>query len=482
MVFLIFLGLFSLFSIALGDPEITLEDGVLVLGEENFQTAIDSNPLLLVEFYAPWCGHCKKLAPEYSAAANTLSGKDSPAKVAKVDATIHKDLASKFGVKGYPTLKFFKNGVAQDYTGGRTADTIVQWLDKKSGPAAKSVETIEDAKAFVEENKVSVLGFFKSLESKEAEAFMVAADSNEDVNFAITSNNVVFNEFGIDNDAAVILLKKFDEGRNNLEGDITADTIESFVTTNFMPLVVDFNTDTAKLIFQGSVKNHFIMFQSAGDEKYEHNLHNARKVAKDFKGDIMFVSVTTDEAEHKRVIEFFGISETEVPTFRLTATGDDMIKYKPEDSSFSEDNIRALIKQFKAGELKPHLKSQELPEDWDAAPVKVLVSSNFAEVALDSTKDVFVEFYAPWCGHCKKLAPIWDELGDKFKDNEKITIAKIDMTANELADVKVRGFPTLKLFKAGDNKVVDYSGGRTLDDFVKFLTPEESEESVKDEL
>ena len=54
MVFLIFLGLFSLFSIALGDPEITLEDGVLVLGEENFQTAIDSNPLLLVEFYAPW--------------------------------------------------------------------------------------------------------------------------------------------------------------------------------------------------------------------------------------------------------------------------------------------------------------------------------------------------------------------------------------------------------------------------------------------
>jgi len=311
---------------------------------------------------------------------------------------------------------------------------------------------------------------------------MVAADSNEDVNFAITSNNVVFNEFGIDNDAAVILLKKFDEGRNNLEGDITSDTIESFVTTNFMPLVVDFNTDTAKLIFQGSVKNHFIMFQSAGDEKYEHNLHNARKVAKDFKGDIMFVSVTTDEAEHKRVIEFFGISETEVPTFRLTATGDDMIKYKPEDSSFSEDNIRALIKQFKAGELKPHLKSQELPEDWDAAPVKVLVSSNFAEVALDSTKDVFVEFYAPWCGHCKKLAPIWDELGDKFKDNEKITIAKIDMTANELADVKVRGFPTLKLFKAGDNKVVDYSGGRTLDDFVKFLTPEESEESVKDEL
>merc|ERR1719394_2431306 len=83
----------------------------------------------------------------------------------------------------------------------------------------------------------------------------------------------------------------------------------------------------------------------------------------------------------------------------------------------------------------------------------------------------------PRCGHCKKLAPIWDELGETYKDNDKITIAKIDMTANELADVKVRGFPTIKLFKAGDNAVVDYTGGRTLDDFVKFLSPEAEEAS-----
>merc|ERR1739840_90126 len=145
---------------------------------------------------------------------------------------------------------------------------------------------------------------------------------------------------------------------------------------------------------------------------------------------------------------------------------------KPEDASLTEASMRAVLKQFKAGELTPHLKSEEQPEDWDANPVTVLVSSNFAEIALDTSKDVLVESYAPWCGHCKKLAPIWDELGEKFKDNDEITIAKIDMTANELADVKVRGFPTIKLFKAGDNAVVDYTGGRALEDFVKFLTPE----------
>merc|ERR1712215_500035 len=137
--------------------------------------------------------------------------------------------------------------------------------------------------------------------------------------------------------------------------------------------------------------------------------------------------------------------------------------------------IRAFVKSFKAGDVKPHLKSQDLPEDWDAAPVKVLVSSNFAEIALDASKDVLVEFYAPWCGHCKKLAPIWDELGEKFKDNDKIVIAKIDSTANEVENVKIKGFPTIKLFKADDNSAVDYTGGRTLEDFITFLSPEAEE-------
>jgi len=67
--------------------------------------------------------------------------------------------------------------------------------------------------------------------------------------------------------------------------------------------------------------------------------------------------------------------------------------------------------------LQQHLLSQDLPEDWDKSPVKVLVSSNFDEVAFNKDKDVLVEFYAPWCGHCKQLAPIYDQVSELFPVN-----------------------------------------------------------------
>ena len=71
--------------VALAEELIAIEDGVLVLTGDNFEAAIESNPQILVEFYAPWCGHCKKLAPEWEKAADRLADEDPPIKIAKVN-------------------------------------------------------------------------------------------------------------------------------------------------------------------------------------------------------------------------------------------------------------------------------------------------------------------------------------------------------------------------------------------------------------
>merc|ERR1719394_853985 len=451
--------------VALVNGEITKDEGVLVLTEANFQEAVDAHEFILVEFYAPWCGHCKALAPEYAKAAGMLAEKESKIMLAKVDATEEAKVAEKFEVRGYPTLKFFRNGKDTEYNGGRTAETIVTWLEKKTGPPAKTLASVEEAKAFIEESEIAVVGLFSDLESADAKAYLEAASNLDDYPFAISSDAAVIAEYK----AGISLFKKFDEGRNDLEGEVTEESVTAVVAGNSLPLVVDFSQDTAQKIFSGDIKSHLLLFMSGAAEDHAAKVEIARGIAKDYKGQMLFVTINTDEEDHKRIMEFFGMEESELPSMRIIKLEEDMSKFKPASTELSDSNIRAFVKSYLAGELKPHLMSEEIPEDWDKEPVKVLVAKNFEEVAKDTAKDVLVEFYAPWCGHCKQLTPVWEKLGEKYKDHESIIIGKMDATANELEDIKVQGFPTIKLIQKETNKIIDYNGERTLDGFVKFL-------------
>lgn len=89
----------------------------MVLTEKNYEKAVKDYPFLLVEFYAPWCGHCKALGPEYVKAAQVLKEKDSDIKLGKVDGTTEEELIKELMIKGYPTLLFYRNGNYIKYTG-----------------------------------------------------------------------------------------------------------------------------------------------------------------------------------------------------------------------------------------------------------------------------------------------------------------------------------------------------------------------------
>jgi protein disulfide-isomerase-like protein len=127
------------------------QSDVVVLTTANFKDKIATGDWL-VEFYAPWCGHCKKLIPTYEQLATTLKGKVN---VAKVDCTVESDIQEAFGIPGFPTIKFIKDNQVYDYTGDRSHDNFVAFVEGayKSG-TPKALPTLEK-KAPVVENENS---------------------------------------------------------------------------------------------------------------------------------------------------------------------------------------------------------------------------------------------------------------------------------------------------------------------------------------
>uniref|UniRef100_A0A7S3CQC5 Protein disulfide-isomerase n=1 Tax=Strombidium rassoulzadegani TaxID=1082188 RepID=A0A7S3CQC5_9SPIT len=451
-----------------------LDEGVLVLTDENFDEELAKHENLLVEFYAPWCGHCKKLAPEYAGAAEVLAKNDPPLSLAKVDATEQKKLAEKFGIQGFPTLFFFKNGEKQEYTGGRTKDTIVNWVLKKSGPPSIEL-TCEALKSKVEEDKFVLAYFGEESDALFTEAHVPLANKNDKILFVHTKEAGCAEQFK-SSAPSIVFFRKFEETVNPYSGKADPDALLEFVKPLMVPTVFEFTEEQIEAIF-GQQQATVFLFRSAEDKDAAF-MKTFEEAALAHKGKMLFSYSDISDGIQSRIAEFMGVTKDQLPVLRAILPAD-MKKYecevKPADLTVA--SVGTFIDGVLDGTIKPHLKSEEIPEKNDE-PVTVVVGKSFESLVLDQTKDVLVKYYAPWCGHCKKLAPIWEELGEKYKDNKDLVIAKFDATANEAEGVNVKGFPTL-VFYPKDNKAgVSYDGDRDLESFVSWL--EENSQVLKD--
>ncbi|XP_077218682.1 protein disulfide-isomerase like 2-1-like [Tasmannia lanceolata] len=141
-------------------------------------------------------------------------------------------------------------------------------------------------------------------------------------------------------------------------------------------------------------------------------------------------------------------------------------KYSLEPKMYDGPRSADALAEFVNTEGGTNVKLAAIPSS-----VAVLTTENFDEIVLDESKDVLVEFYAPWCGHCKSLAPTYEKVATAYKLEEDVVIANLD--ADKYKDLAekygIGGFPTLKFFPKSNKAGEDYDGDRDLDDFVTFI-------------
>lgn len=455
-------------------------ESVLTLTASNFDAIISKSDIILVEFYAPWCGHCKQLAPEYERAAKQLLSLPKPIKLAKIDATVEKELAQKYSVSGYPTLLVFRRGKHYKYTGPREESGIVHFMKEQLVSPSKLVSSVEQLKKSLTPSWPTIVGFFYTESSNSLyDVFIDTAyvERERSFKFLHIIDQKVINELKEKVNSIVLFQaewfqSKFEPTRYRLplQNSITVEEISNFIGNNSLPLVGQrtYNSQWLYTKYPLVIVYYDVDFSFEFRQQTQLTRSHVVKVANELKGEITFCI-----AKEEDYIE-------ELKDLKLDDSGEDVnvgyfespkIRYAMEPTDeFDANHLRKFVNNVRKGVIKRTIKSQPSPDRIEG-PVTVVVGETFESLVTKSDKNVLIEFYAQWCGHCKKLEPIYKQLSLKFADNENLVIAKIDATANDYPEsYDVSGFPTIYFVRRNDkNNPSLYTGDRSLEDLIKFV-------------
>nr|XP_010930795.1 protein disulfide isomerase-like 5-2 [Elaeis guineensis] len=248
--------------------EFPTDGTVIELDESNFDSAIAAFDYILVDFYAPWCGHCKRLSPELDAAAPILAGLDKPIVIAKINADKYRKLATKHEIDGFPTLKIFMHGIPVEYTGPRKAELLVRFLKKFVAPDVSLLESDSAIHGFVEAAGTHFpifIGFGLdesvivelAVKYKKKAWFSIAKGFSEDIMVAYDFDKVP---------ALVSLHPKYKE-QSVFYGPFEGQFLEDFIRQNQLPLTVPINPETLKLLTNDERKIVLTIMEDETDEK-----------------------------------------------------------------------------------------------------------------------------------------------------------------------------------------------------------------------
>ncbi|GER35248.1 protein disulfide-isomerase [Striga asiatica] len=439
---------------------------VLTLDHSNFSDTVTKHDFIVVEFYAP----CRTLVGSLAGLAACRGFREIPVRDAKLVLCMcgHcQALAPE--IQGFPTIKILRNGgkSIQEYKGPREADGIASYLKRQAGPASTEIKSAEDAASLIDEKKIFIVGIFPKFSGEEFDNFTALAEklrSDYDFGHALDAKLIPKGESV--SKPTLRLLKPFDELFVDSE-DFNLDALEKFIQDLSVPIVTTWNSDPSNhpyinKFFEGP--NAKAMLFANFSEQYDAFLSKYKDVATLYKGKgINFLFGDIESTQN--AFQYFNLKQEDAPLLIVQKSdGQKYLKTKIEP-----DQIAPWLKDYSEGQVKPYVKSEPIPEVNDE-PVKVVVRDSLQDVVFNSGKNVLLEFYAPWCGHCQQLAPILDEVAISFKNDPDVVIAKFDATANDVPrdTFEVQGFPTM-YFRSANGNLSQYDGGRTKDDIISFI-------------
>lgn len=465
--FLILMIVLSSVSSAPKKKKIDYVDGVAVLTSDNFNDFIQSHKYVFVKFYAPWCGHCKQMAPGYARLAKQFQAESKNIVLAKVDSTLEGEISEEFEVRSYPTLKFFMHGEPIEYENDRNEKAIEEWINKQMNISIPVLESESEIQK-IENSHIAVLLTCPSKNDPWISKLKILAANNDKIPFYVTHIPNAKDLFETRGNVNLVIFRDFDDKRKILSigEDSTMNTVKEFFDLVKKPLILNLE-DNAQEIFSKSLTT-MIVFTN---EKDSETLKILTEIANIRRNEMLFAYASISEGVGKKIAEHIGVTEEDQNAVRIIKfQGKDILKYKPD--VVNKESLLKFMDNFKAGKLRPYLKSQPLPKNEKKA-VKMIVADNFDDLVLKSNKHVFMVVHSPGCGHCEKMMPAWTKLASKLIKVPEMLIAKFDGVANEHPSLTIKGFPTVYLYKLRQKKKpIEYQGAKTFQAMVQFLEKE----------
>ena len=314
---------------------------ILRIDMSNFTAVVSSKSLLLINYYATWCGFCKTLETELRYVAAELVNQRIDATLAVIDATIPENeaLAGPQGINGYPSLILYRNGQrVSDYTGGRSRGELVDYLRRKTGPPADPISTLEEIDVHVRqlaaavgvENGVTALalGLFppatkesgQGPQGKAAQVFLSAASSYDHAKFLLADNLELVRHFNVDGPTMIIFTGN-DAGLTGmipLQESMDEDDVIYALLTYSIPLIIRYDQQTQPYLSSLLIKAHVLIFHDDLPLSVE-LLSTIDAVAPQFRGKLVFIQVGSDQHQ---LMQVFGLQTKNLPELQLADMSD----------------------------------------------------------------------------------------------------------------------------------------------------------------